>query len=166
MRLWSKCVIFSRKWKSSISVGPRSPALSESSVCGMRTPWLVARTSSSGRAWNWWSCGSFSSAGGGCPLRVGLLRWLVAMVRLLSAAAVRRGLRAGANRLAARRPVLGFLHAVPCRDQTLRPPELVDAAEDLALFVGDVAHERVGDLSYAHAPFGRPCCELSRFGDE
>ena len=34
-----------------MSVGPRSPALSESSVCGMRTPWLVVRNSPSGRAW-------------------------------------------------------------------------------------------------------------------
>ena len=34
MRSWSKCMIFSRRWKSSSSVGPRRPAFSESSVCG------------------------------------------------------------------------------------------------------------------------------------
>src|SRR3954464_10472103 len=45
MRSWSKWVIFSRKWKSSSSVGPRSPALSEWSVSGRRSPWLVVRKS-------------------------------------------------------------------------------------------------------------------------
>ena len=48
MRSWSKRVIFSRRWKSSSSVGPRGPALSESSVCGTRTPWSVVRAACSG----------------------------------------------------------------------------------------------------------------------
>ena len=38
IRSWSKCVIFSRRWKSSSNVGPRAPAFSESSVCGIGTP--------------------------------------------------------------------------------------------------------------------------------
>src|ERR1700716_332805 len=44
-----------------MSVGPRSPAVSESSVWGIRTPWLVVKYSPSGRARNWWSCCSFES---------------------------------------------------------------------------------------------------------
>src|SRR6185503_2866643 len=48
MRSWSKRVIFSRKWKSSSSVGPRRPALSESSVWGTGIPWSVVRTVSLG----------------------------------------------------------------------------------------------------------------------
>ena len=41
MRSWSKCVIFSRRMKSSSSVGPRSPAFSEFWLSAMATPWLV-----------------------------------------------------------------------------------------------------------------------------
>src|SRR6185436_19295873 len=56
MRSWSKCVIFSRRMKSSSSVGPRRPALSELWLSPTGTPWLVvssravesARTRSSG----------------------------------------------------------------------------------------------------------------------
>src|SRR5829696_4895263 len=43
MRSWSKYVIFSRSWKSSRIDGPRSPALSEWSVSGMRRPCAVVR---------------------------------------------------------------------------------------------------------------------------
>src|ERR1044072_6266038 len=45
MRSWSKCVIFSRKRKSSIKVGPRSPALSELWLSFMRVLGLVLRPS-------------------------------------------------------------------------------------------------------------------------
>ncbi len=41
MRSWSKCVIFSRRMKSSSSVGPRSPAFSEFWLSPTPTPWLV-----------------------------------------------------------------------------------------------------------------------------
>ena len=44
MRSWSKCVIFSRRMKSSSSVGPRSPAFSEFWLSAMATPWLVVST--------------------------------------------------------------------------------------------------------------------------
>ncbi len=57
MRSWSKWVIFSRRMKSSRSVGPRRPALSEFWLSAIGTPWLVVstrplesvRTRSSGR---------------------------------------------------------------------------------------------------------------------
>ena len=57
MRSWSKCVIFSRRMKSSSSAGPRSPALSEFWLSATGTPRLVVsgrseesvRTRSSGR---------------------------------------------------------------------------------------------------------------------
>jgi hypothetical protein len=38
MRSWSKCVIFSRRTKSSSRVGPRSPALSEAWLLLIGTP--------------------------------------------------------------------------------------------------------------------------------
>ena len=41
IRSWSKCVIFSRRWWSCSSVGPRSPALSEWSESRSRAPWAV-----------------------------------------------------------------------------------------------------------------------------
>ena len=44
MRSWSKCVIFSRRMKSSSSAGPRSPALSEFWLSATGTPWLVVST--------------------------------------------------------------------------------------------------------------------------
>jgi hypothetical protein len=44
MRSWSKWNSFSRKWKSSSSVGPRMPALSEFWSSAMGTPWLVVST--------------------------------------------------------------------------------------------------------------------------
>ena len=47
IRSWSKWVIFSRRWKSSISDGPRGPAFREWSVSGSRTPWAVVRKSPS-----------------------------------------------------------------------------------------------------------------------
>ena len=50
MRSWSKCVIFSRRMKSSRSVGPRSPARSEFSSSAIGTPWLVVSVLSSGNA--------------------------------------------------------------------------------------------------------------------
>ena len=37
MRSWSKCMIFSRRWKSSSRVGPRSPAVSELSASSTRS---------------------------------------------------------------------------------------------------------------------------------
>ena len=43
MRSWSKWVIFSRRWKSSSSVGPRGPAFREWSVSGSRRPCAVVR---------------------------------------------------------------------------------------------------------------------------
>ena len=43
MRSWSKCVIFSRRWKSCSRVGPRAPALSEWSVSRSRAPGDVVR---------------------------------------------------------------------------------------------------------------------------
>src|SRR5688572_13881366 len=43
MRSWSKCVIFSRRMKSSSSAGPRSPAFREFWLSAIRTPWLVVR---------------------------------------------------------------------------------------------------------------------------
>ena len=44
MRSWSKCVIFSRRMKSSSSVGPRRPAFSEFWLSATGTPWLVVST--------------------------------------------------------------------------------------------------------------------------
>ena len=41
MRSWSKCMIFSRRMKSSSSVGPRGPCFSEFWLSAMTTPWLV-----------------------------------------------------------------------------------------------------------------------------
>ncbi len=41
MRSWSKWLIFSRSTKSSSTVGPRSPALSEFWLSATSTPWLV-----------------------------------------------------------------------------------------------------------------------------
>ena len=41
IRSWSKWVIFSRRMKSSSSVGPRSPAFSEFWLSATGTPWLV-----------------------------------------------------------------------------------------------------------------------------
>ena len=41
MRSWSKCMIFSRRWWSCRSTGPRGPALSEWSVSRTRTPVAV-----------------------------------------------------------------------------------------------------------------------------
>src|SRR5215213_2698818 len=38
-------MIFSRRWKSSMSVGPRAPAFRESSVWDRRWPWAVVRYS-------------------------------------------------------------------------------------------------------------------------
>ena len=45
MRSWSKCVIFSRRMKSSSSVGPRSPAFSECWLSATGTPWFVRENS-------------------------------------------------------------------------------------------------------------------------
>jgi hypothetical protein len=63
MRSWSKCVIFSRRMKSSSSVGPRSPAFSECWLSATGTPWFVlraravesTRTRSSGRTSGFWA---------------------------------------------------------------------------------------------------------------
>ena len=44
MRSWSKWVIFSRRMKSSSSVGPRRPAFSEFWLSAIGTPWLVVST--------------------------------------------------------------------------------------------------------------------------
>ncbi len=44
MRSWSKWVIFSRRMKSSIAVGPRRPIFSESWLFPTGTPWLVVST--------------------------------------------------------------------------------------------------------------------------
>src|SRR4051794_32601804 len=41
MRSWSKWVIFSRRTKSSRSVGPRAPTFSDCWLSLMRPPWLV-----------------------------------------------------------------------------------------------------------------------------
>ena len=62
IRSWSKWVIFSRRMKSSSSVGPRSPALSECWLSATGTPWLVVsaravestRTRSSGPTSGLW----------------------------------------------------------------------------------------------------------------
>ena len=43
MRSWSKWVIFSRRWWSCSSVGPRGPAFSEWSVSSSRAPVAVVR---------------------------------------------------------------------------------------------------------------------------
>jgi hypothetical protein len=43
MRSWSKCVIFSRRMKSSSSAGPRMPARSECWLSATGTAWLVVR---------------------------------------------------------------------------------------------------------------------------
>src|SRR5687767_13787229 len=44
MRSWSKWVIFSRRMKSSSSVGPRRPAFREFWLSAIGTPWLVVST--------------------------------------------------------------------------------------------------------------------------
>ena len=62
MRSWSKWVIFSRRMKSSSSVGPRRPAFSEFWLSATGTPWLVVsarpvestRTRSSGPTVGFW----------------------------------------------------------------------------------------------------------------
>jgi hypothetical protein len=48
MRSWSKWVIFSRRMKSSIAVGPRRPIFSECWLSATGTPWLVVRWRSAG----------------------------------------------------------------------------------------------------------------------
>jgi hypothetical protein len=45
IRSWSKWVIFSRRWKSSSSDGPRGPAFNEWSVSESRRPCAVVRNS-------------------------------------------------------------------------------------------------------------------------
>ena len=45
IRSWSKCMIFSRRWKSSSSVGPRSPTRRLLSVSSTGTPWAVVSVS-------------------------------------------------------------------------------------------------------------------------
>ena len=44
IRSWSKCVIFSRRMKSSSKAGPRKPAFSEFWLSATDTPWFVVRT--------------------------------------------------------------------------------------------------------------------------
>jgi hypothetical protein len=48
MRSWSKCVIFSRRMKSSSSAGPRTPYFSEFWLSATGTPWLVVSTLAAG----------------------------------------------------------------------------------------------------------------------
>jgi len=47
MRSWSKCMIFSRRWWSSSSVGPRELTRSELSVSSTGVPWAVVMASPS-----------------------------------------------------------------------------------------------------------------------
>jgi hypothetical protein len=80
MRSWSKRVIFSRRWKSSSSEGPRGPGFSESSVCSIRTPWSVVRNVPSGSSRFASRSSSLvgligSSARDGCGLRCGARPW-------------------------------------------------------------------------------------------
>ena len=59
MRSWSKCMIFSRRWKSSSRVGPRSPTRRLLSVSSTGTPVAVVSVSP---PWAHWGDGVVGSA--------------------------------------------------------------------------------------------------------
>src|SRR5436190_3929184 len=85
MRSWSKCVIFSRRMKSSSSVGPRTPALSELWLSGICRPWLVVSIGSSvavARA----SCSFLTACASGAallPPRAALLALFLGVIGIL-----------------------------------------------------------------------------------
>src|SRR5262249_8640835 len=73
MRSWSKRITFSRRWKSSMRLGPRVPACSELSVFSTGMPWSVVNRvpSCRTRADSSWLCLSTGRA----PVICGLLQY-------------------------------------------------------------------------------------------
>ncbi len=61
MRSWSKWVIFSRRTKSSSSVGPRAPLVSEFWLSEIAVPWLVVSVLSA-EVVVWWSSPPLAAA--------------------------------------------------------------------------------------------------------
>ena len=92
MRSWSKCMIFSRRWKSSNRVGPRSPTRRLLSVSSTGTPVAVVRVSP---PWAHWG----ATASSGAPAETVALRRAEVGAAFDGGFATRRTFRRGADRL-------------------------------------------------------------------